>query len=85
MRTRFQSSIFVDRHVKDDWIHSLNRIPNRIIMRIRMLQFVRELNALEFARTVKDSREDLTELTHMWKDSHHKENFCSLLPILYFE
>lgn len=78
-------SIFEDRHFKD-WIHSLNpshRLPYRI-MRIRMLQVIQDLNVLEFARIVKDRREDLIEAfvcgqTDMWKDPHRKENFGALV------
>ncbi len=78
-------SFFEDSHVKD-WVRSLNprhRLPYRI-MRIRMLQVVQDLNVLEFARIVKDRREDLIEAyvcgqTDMWKDSHRKENFGALV------
>jgi len=78
-------SIFEDRHFKD-WIHSLNpshRLPYRI-MRIRMLEVIQDLNVLEFARIVKDRREDLIEAflcgqTDHWKDPHRKENYGALV------
>ena len=69
-----------------DWIRSLNRshrLPYRI-MRIRMLQVIQDLIVLEFARIVKERREELLEAfvccqTDMWKDPHRKENFGALV------